>query len=105
MISRIQISNAMTVEHLQTILLDRIKEIRSKQITNMKLKNLTNTNSNNTKKTENNLFIIDDLNAGDVFSGTSVGDDMQPLHEFTRQLVAEGIDERKTFTLMNLRRH
>jgi len=94
MISRIQISKAMTVEHLQAILLERIKEIRSKQITNMKLKNLTNTNTTNSssKTAENNLFFIDDLNAGDVSSGTGVigTEDEQPLYEFARQLVVEG---------------
>ena len=78
----------MTIHRLQSILLEKITSIQSKQMTKMKLKKLTSSSS--TKQVESNVIFLDDLNAGDVVANGGGSTEEQPLREFVRQLVVEG---------------
>eukprot|EP00111_Clytia_hemisphaerica_P005633 TCONS_00016358-protein len=93
-INRIQISNAMTVTRLQSILMEKVSELRNKHMTKLKLKQMTTSSFHSSKKMDSYLMFLDDLSSGCLTkddSGDGGGDVVeQPLYELTRQLVVEG---------------
>ena len=82
----------MSVARLQSILMEKVNELRNKHMTKLKLKQMTTSSFHSSKKMDSYLMFLDDLSVGSLTNDGSGNEDVveQPLYEFTRQLVVEG---------------